>query len=99
MSAAEHFEQARTHLSAGESDQAMAAIRLALAEDPENLDTMLFAARLVRQGGNAQAAESLYSKIIEHHPESAAALAGLGHVSGCPVAMSGLLFCFAGRSH
>ena len=90
MSAAEHFEQARTHLSAGESDQAMAAIRLALAEDPENLDTMLFAARLVRQGGNAQAAESLYSKIIEHHPESAAALAGLGHVSGCPVAMSGL---------
>ena len=59
MSAAEHFEQARTHLSAGESDQAMAAIRLALAEDPEILDAMLFAARLVRQGGNAQAAESL----------------------------------------
>ena len=59
MSAAEHFEQARTHLSAGESDQAMAAIRLALAEDPVNLDAMLFAARLVPQGGNAQAAESL----------------------------------------
>ena len=45
--------------AAGESDQAMAAIRLTLAEDPENLDAMLFAARLVRQSGNAQAAESL----------------------------------------
>ncbi len=60
----------------------MAAVRQALAEDPENLDAMLIAARLVRNGGNISTAETLYLKILEHRPDSAEALAGLGACCG-----------------
>jgi len=82
VSAARHLEQARAHLSAGDYVQAMTAVRQALAEDPENLDAMVIAARLVRNGGNISAAEALYLKILEHRPESAEALAGLGACCG-----------------
>ena len=88
---AEHLEQARAYLSAGDPERAMTAVRQALAKEPENLDAMLFAARLVRSGGNLQAAESLYNTILEHHPDSAEALAGLGACDG----LSGQI----GRAH
>ena len=82
MSAGEHLEQARALLAAGDSEQALAAVQRALAAEPENLDAMLFIARLVRRGGNPQGAEALYRKILEHSPESAEAHAGIGACCG-----------------
>ena len=82
MSAGEHLEQARALLAAGDSEQALAAVQRALAAEPENLDAMLFIARLVRRGGNPQGAEALYRKILERSPESAEAHAGIGACCG-----------------
>lgn len=82
MSAALYLEQSRAHLSAGNYDKAIEAVRRALAADPENLDAMLLAARLIRRGGNFQGAAALYRKILEFKPESVETLAGLGACCG-----------------
>ncbi len=82
MSAAEHLERARAHLSAGRLEDAMAAAREALVEEPGNLDGMLISARIVRRAGNPAAAAKLYDVILEHYPDSAAAHAGLGACHG-----------------
>lgn len=82
VSAAEHLEQARTHLSAGRFDAAMDAARLALAEEPDNLDAMLFCGRILRGLGNHDAASTLYGAILEHEPSSAEAYAGIGACHG-----------------
>lgn len=82
VSAAEHIEQARKHLSAGRFDAAMDAARLALAEEPDNLDAMLFCGRILRGSGNHDAALKLYGAILEHEPSSAEAHAGIGACHG-----------------
>ncbi len=82
MSAAEHLALAQTHLTAGRLDEAMNAVRQALAIEPDNLDAMLFTARLVRSSGNADAAAGLYSAILAHHDDCAEAEAGLGACNG-----------------
>jgi protein O-GlcNAc transferase len=82
VSAAEHIEQARAFLTAGRLEEAMTAARLALTKEPGNLEAMLFSARIVRRGGNAEAARGLYAVILEHHPDAAEAEAGIGACLG-----------------
>ncbi|NKB57471.1 MAG: tetratricopeptide repeat protein [Alphaproteobacteria bacterium] len=82
MSAAEHLEQAQTHLTAGRLNEAIAAARQALSEDPENMEALLLSARIVRRSGNVEAAAELYAAILEHHPDSAEAEAGMGACCG-----------------
>lgn len=60
----------------------MISVRQALAVEPENLDAMLLTARLVRHGGNVQAAEGMYRAILGHHAASAEGLAGLAACCG-----------------
>lgn len=82
MSAAEHLEQARAHFSGGRLDEAMAAARRALADDPENLEAMLFCARILRRGGNYDGAAGLYGAILRHRPQAEEAEAGMGACHG-----------------
>ena len=82
MSAAEHLEQARTHFSAGRFAAAMDSARLALAEEPENLEAMLFCGRILRRSGNHEPAVKLYEAILDHQPASAEARAGIGACHG-----------------
>ena len=82
MTDARTLDRARAHLQAGNLDEALASAKLALAQDPGNIDAMLLLARILRRANQNTVARQMYETILSHFPHSAEAQAGLGACYG-----------------
>jgi general secretion pathway protein D len=88
------IDEARKHFEEGRGDEALAMLQKAVRENPEDgalkneyfrmRDVTVFQwlaqAEALRQTGRFDAAETLYRRILSHHPENPRAAAGLQQV-------------------